>query len=47
MSAAVATPKATIDHHRRPTIKKRSAKQLAPRINSRAQIDPNSFSGFG
>lgn len=47
MSAAVATPKATVDHHRRPPAIKRNIKSQAPRINNRTQLDPNSFSGFG
>ena len=46
MSAAVATPKATVDHRRPPAIK-RNSKPQAPRINSRAPLDTNSFSGFG
>lgn len=47
MSAAVATPKATVDHHRRPPAIKHNSKPQAPRINSRAPLDTNSFSGFG
>lgn len=46
MSAAVATPKTTVDHHRRPPTIKRNNKPQ-PRINSRAPLDTNSFSGFG